>query len=203
MSSYAAVILAAGQASRYRSAGGREPTKLVALYAGEPLVRHVARAALASAAQPVVLVTGHARGEVEDAVEGLSVHTVHNPEYPAGLSTSLKAGLAALPTTCAGAVILLGDMPGVDHETIDRLIDRMAHSPCADAGVLVHNGQRGNPVLLCRSIFDCVHALTGDRGARSLLSDPTLHIEELDAETSVILLDVDEPDDLRRVSRTS
>ena len=70
MSRIAAVILAAGQASRFRAAAGEAgpATKLVALLAGEPLVRHVAQAALASRARPVVVVTGHAEGAVRAAL---------------------------------------------------------------------------------------------------------------------------------------
>ena len=62
MSRIAAIILAAGQASRFRAAAGESgpATKLVAQLEGKPLVRHVAEAALASRAAPVIVVTGHA-----------------------------------------------------------------------------------------------------------------------------------------------
>ena len=71
MADIAALVLAAGQASRYRAAGGGEATKLIAEWRGEKLVRWAVRAALASRARPVLVVTGHACAEVEAALGGL------------------------------------------------------------------------------------------------------------------------------------
>jgi molybdenum cofactor cytidylyltransferase len=165
----AGLVLAAGRASRYRAAGGAEPTKLVASYRGKPLVRWAAEAGLASRARPVVVVTGHARAEVETALAGLDVRLVHNPDFADGLSTSLRTGLAALDPQVAGAVILLGDMPDASADVIDALIAAFAAAPGAQAAVPVFEGRRGNPALLGRDLFAQAAALTGDEGARGLL----------------------------------
>ncbi len=69
MAEIGAVVLAAGASTRFRVEGGAEPSKLVALLDGEPLVRRAVAAALASRARPVVVVTGHAREAVEAALE--------------------------------------------------------------------------------------------------------------------------------------
>jgi molybdenum cofactor cytidylyltransferase len=42
-------------------------------------------------------VVGHQAEEVRAALEGLDLEFVDNPDFAAGLSTSLKAGIAALP----------------------------------------------------------------------------------------------------------
>ena len=87
------------------------------------MVRHVVEAALASQARPVVVVLGHQQHEVRQALRGLQgpvrgrTRTTRD-----GLSTSLRAGLAALPAEVAGAVVCLGDMPRVSAALIDRLI---------------------------------------------------------------------------------
>jgi CTP:molybdopterin cytidylyltransferase MocA len=47
---------------------------------------------------------------------------VHNPDFADGLSTSLKAGVAALPEDIDGTIVCLGDMPQVDAALIDRLL---------------------------------------------------------------------------------
>ena len=65
MTRVGAVILAAGQSSRFRAGGGPDPTKLVAKLDGKPIVRRVVEAALATKARPVVVVTGYARSSVE------------------------------------------------------------------------------------------------------------------------------------------
>lgn len=194
----AALVLAAGRASRYRAAGGAAATKLVADYRGKPLVRWAAEAALASRAKPVVVVTGHARAEVEAALAGLDVRFVHNPDFADGLSTSLRAGLAAPGGDVAGAVVLLGDMPDASAAVIDALIDGFGAAPGAQAAVPVFEGRRGNPALLGRALFAKAAQLSGDEGARGLL-------QGLDAARLVCVTvrdggvgrDIDTPDDLQ------
>src|SRR5260221_325456 len=82
----AAIVLAAVRSTRMGAAN-----KLVADIGGEPMVRRVVEAALASAASPVLVVTGHQEAEVRAALAGLAVSFVHNHEYAKGLSSSLKA----------------------------------------------------------------------------------------------------------------
>ena len=195
----AAVVLAAGRATRYRAADASVATKLVATFRGEPLVRHVVAAALASVADPVIVVTGHAAAEVGQALVGLEVRVVHNPAFADGLATSLRRGLAALPETVAGVLVLLGDMPLVDAATLDTLIAAARHSLQADAVVPVHAGQRGNPVLLGRSLFAAADKLTGDEGARRLLRDPALTVIEIPLADPAVRLDIDDPAALAHV----
>ncbi len=66
--------------------------------------------------------TGHQRKDVEAAIAGLDVKTVHNPDFAQGLGTSLKAGVAAVPAENDGAIICLADMPQVNAALIDKLI---------------------------------------------------------------------------------
>jgi molybdenum cofactor cytidylyltransferase len=116
MADIAAILLAAGQATRFEA--GPDDTKLAADFKGKPLVVHAAAAALASRADPLIAVTGHAAEKVFSALAGLDFVAVHNPAFAQGLSTSLKAGIAALPLEVRGAVILLADMPFVTAELI-------------------------------------------------------------------------------------
>ena len=111
------VLLAAGRGSRF----GPEP-KLLADLDGRPLVRHAAEAALAARPRPVVVVLGAHAGAVRAALAGLDLIAIENPDFSAGLSTSLRLGLRALPPTCGAAVVLLGDMPRITAGHIDNLV---------------------------------------------------------------------------------
>jgi molybdenum cofactor cytidylyltransferase len=197
MSEVAAIVLAAGRASRYRAAGGVEETKLVVDFHGEPLIRWAARAALASRARPVVVVTGHARAHVETALARLAVQFVHNPDFASGLASSLRAGLTALPPEAAGAVVLLGDMPEAGASVIDALIDRFLSAPAACAATPLFGDKRGNPVLLGRAMFGDVARLQGDEGARSLLREiPSERIVAVEVANAGVTRDIDTPADL-------
>jgi molybdenum cofactor cytidylyltransferase len=130
----AAVILAAGEAKRFRRSP--DETKLVAELDGKPIVRHVAEAALASRAHPVLVVTGHAHEQVSSALEGLKLERIHNRDPGAGLAASLKLAVCTLPSTARGAVILLGDMPRIAPSLIDRLIDAFDPTPVEPLAVV-------------------------------------------------------------------
>jgi molybdenum cofactor cytidylyltransferase len=198
MNEIAAIVLAAGAASRYRAAGGPEPTKLVADFDGEPMVRAAVRAALA-ADLAVVVVTGHAHELVEAALAGLDLEIVHNADFATGLASSLQTGVATLPASVLGAVVLLGDMPRVAPGVLARLVEAFAARPDALAVIPLFEGRRGNPVLLSRKLFAEVEKLRGDAGARPLLerADPA-GIVEVELGDLGVVFDIDTPDDLAR-----
>ena len=154
-------------------------------------MRHVAEAAVASCAEPVIVVTGHAAADVRAELRGLALTFVHNADYATGLASSLKAGIAALPNDAVGAVILLGDMPRVSARLIDRLIGESAAHP-GTAIIPVYQGQRGNPVLLPRGMFGQIAHVTGDVGARQILKRSGVNVVEVIASDEV-LLDIDTP----------
>jgi molybdenum cofactor cytidylyltransferase len=187
----AAVVLAAGRSTRM---GG--PNKLLAEIARRPLVRIVVEEALASRANPVIVVVGHERAEVENALAGLPVQLVHNPEFAQGLGASLHAGIAAVPADADGAIVCLGDMPQVDAGLIDRLI--AAFDP--DRGALVVmptvEGRRGNPVLWSRRFFPELMAIEGDVGARHFIGRYSEAVVEVALEGKAALVDVDTPEAL-------
>jgi molybdenum cofactor cytidylyltransferase len=198
MAGIAAIVLAAGRSSRFSAAGGVEASKLIAEFQGRAIVRAVAEAALGSRARAVVAVTGHARSDVEAALAGLPLTFTFNPDFATGLASSLKAGLAAAPRDAPGAIILLGDMPGIRPEAIDKILMAFENNPAALAVVPTYAGRRGNPVLLGRALFARVNKLEGDEGARRLLTAADAsRIAEIPFVDESVTLDIDTPADLK------
>ena len=191
---FAAIILAAGRSTRM---GG--PNKLLAEIGGKPLARIAAEAALQSHANPVVVVTGHQGETVRRALSDLPLQFVDNPDFAQGLSTSLKAGIAALPADIDGAVVLLADMPRVDATMIDKLISAHDTQKGALIVVPVIAGKRGNPVLWSRRFFPELSALEGDVGARHLIARYSEAVAEVPFSGAAALTDVDTPDALQAV----
>jgi len=187
----AAVILAAGRSTRM---GG--PNKLLAELAGKPLVRIVTEQALASGASGVIVVTGHQASEVEKALAGLKVKLVRNPDFAAGLASSVKTGIAAVPANADGAVVCLGDMPLIDARLIDRLIEAFAPDRGDLIAVPVSDGRRGNPVLWSRRFFTELMSLDGDIGARHLIAKHAEAVAEVPVEGHGAFLDIDTPEAL-------
>lgn len=159
-----AVVLAAGRSSRM---GG--PNKLMAHFSGKPLIRQTVERALASKLSGAVVVTGHQAARIREALDRLDVGVAHNPDFASGLAGSLKTGIAAVPESAAGALILLGDMPAVSSADLDRLVAAFRTAGGQAIARATHDGKRGNPVILPRALFGAVAQLEGDTGARYLV----------------------------------
>lgn len=187
-----ALVLAAGRGTRM---GG--PNKLLEEIGGKPIVRWAVEAALASHARPVVVVTGHEGERVAAVLKGLDIQLVHNPDYAEGLSTSLKAGLAALPPDTDAVAVALGDMP----EVTAGLIDKLARAIDPARGLLVavptRDGRRGNPVVWSRRFFDELSRLEGDVGARHLIAQHNEAVVEVPVDDEAAFRDIDTPEALQ------
>ncbi len=188
----AAIILAAGRSSRMAPRN----KLLIPDQAGVPMVARVTDAVTASAARPVVVVTGHAEEEVRAALAGRDVVFAHNPDHAQGLSASLRVGLDALGEEADAALICLGDMPLVSPGLIDRLIS--AYDAEEGRAIIVPTvaGRQGNPVLWDRRFFSAMRAVTGDVGARHLLGEHADSVHEVEMENAAALRDFDTPDAL-------
>ncbi len=198
----AAVVLAAGQSRRMGALN-----KLLIEVDGEPMVRRVASAALASGATPVVVVTGHEAERLQAALDGLDVTFTHNPDYAEGMSSSLHCGIEALDPARApgvdGAVVCLGDMPRTSADLIDRLIAGFGPLEGRAIGVPTYRGKRGNPVLWAARFFGEMRNLSGDVGARHLIGDHADAVYEIESPDHSVTIDVDTPEALDALSRAA
>ena len=190
--SFAALVLAAGSASRF--GGG----KLTADYAGRPLLHHALAAARAAPAGSVTVVTGSDAEAVAACVRAFDpeIRLVHAPDHAEGMAASLRAGIAGLPQGTAAAFVFLGDMPRVPHTVLAPLAQAVADG--APAAAPVFAGRRGNPVVLAKTVFAAVSALEGDVGARPILQRLGARLALVEATDDGVLFDVDEPGDLAR-----
>ncbi len=185
----AAVVLAAGASSRMAP----RHKLLVTGADGRAMVTRVVDHVLASAARPVIVVTGHRDAEIRAALAGRDVRFVHAEHHAEGLAESLKAGLAALPEEAAACLICLGDMPLVQGAVIDRIL--AAYDPDEGRGIVVptHAGEFGNPVLWDRAYIPEMMALSGDTGARALLRRHADTLAEVPMDDDAVLRDFDTP----------
>lgn len=184
----AGLVLAAGRSTRM---GG--PNKLLLDIEGRPMVAHAVEALTASKADSVTVVTGHQAEAVRQALDGFDVRFVHNPDYEDGISTSLKAGLAAVGAEADGAIVCLGDMPGVTAAHVNRLIAAFDPGEGRSICVPMTDGKRGNPVLWARAFFDAMSAVKGDVGARHLIGANEEHVCEVAFDDAAVLDDIDTP----------
>jgi molybdenum cofactor cytidylyltransferase len=189
----AAIVLAAGRSSRMAPRN-----KLLESYRGRSVVANVVETAITSGVEPVIAVTGFEAPRIAEALEGLAVTVVHNAQFEEGLSTSLRAGLAALPSGIDGALVLLGDMPEITGGMLKALMNAFADRQAIC--LPVRDGRRGNPVLWGADYFAEIMRITGDVGAKQLLAEHQAAVVEVPVDSDAIFADLDTPADLARLN---
>jgi molybdenum cofactor cytidylyltransferase len=153
----AAVVLAAGASTRFGS------PKQLARLGDRTIFESVIELARAANLSPIIAVVAPGIAVAADVVP------VVNADPAAGLSRSLRMGIAALTEDIDAAVVLLGDQPTLSVDTVRAIIaaapgDRPVIAARAD-------GRLGPPILLTRDAFGLAQGATGDEGLRSILAD--------------------------------
>ena len=186
----AGIVLAGGEGKRFG-----QPKQLLD-WKGKPFVWHSAKIALDAGLQPVVVVTGAYRQEVERAIAELPVQLVNNPTWHLGQGTSVSTGVKTLSTSVGAAIFLLADQPHIPQSLIKVLIS--AHAKTMSGIVVPFVGlQQANPVLFDRDLFLELSTLEGDIGGRKLFDKGDVFKVKWD--DPEILLDIDTPDDYERL----
>ncbi len=194
----AALILAAGRSRRMGAVN-----KLLADVGGEPMIARVADSVLATDARPAIVVTGHEADRVQAALAGRDVAFVNNPDFRAGLSTSLRRAVEAVESLSEpvdGAIVCLGDMPLVAPSQLERLIAAFDPTDGRVICVPTYRGKQGNPILWSREFFGEMKEVTGDVGAKHLLGEHADKVSEVAMDTDDVLADIDTPDALTALS---
>jgi len=141
----AAVVLAAGAATRYGSA-----KQLVYL----PAV--LERLAQTSVDEVVVVEGAYPLDSL-----GLATPVVRCPDWERGPGASLRCGLRALGDEVEAALVVLADGPDLDPRAVERLLEHRSDAPVVAAS---YDGTRDHPAVLSRAAWNGVP----DEGARAL-----------------------------------
>jgi molybdenum cofactor cytidylyltransferase len=193
----AAIVLAAGASRRLG-----ESKALLPLSGRSLIARLVGTVALIESIRPLIVVTGHERQHIHEALAGFDVTFAHNDNHHAGgMISSVKTGVqrvADLIPPIDAFFILLLDQPMVQHATYQALINAW-NIRRSRAAFPSYNGKHGHPIL-----FDA-------RAAKEILflsPDATLHdytsglaSEALDVPVNdvAVLDDIDTPADVQRL----
>lgn len=188
----AAIVLAAGRSSRMGA------NKMLLPLDGHPLVWHMVQTACASSADVVSVVLGNEADTVAAALPEGQYQRVDNPHFADGLSTSLQAGLDALPAEIDGALILLADTPRTSLATLETILAAARESP--ERIVATNQGGKPTPpVYWPRALFADLHTIHGDEGGRSLLARSPDAVRLVELADPNEALDIDAPEDYQRI----
>jgi CTP:molybdopterin cytidylyltransferase MocA len=149
---------------------------------------------------PVLLVVGqHAKQVIDASPPGVTA--IRAGAWRKGIAHSLHAALDALDGYVQVEAVCIGlaDQPLISSEAYRRLA--AAHARGATFAVATYGGQRANPVLLARPLWDAARSLRGDVGARALMADH--EVIEVDCTDTGSPADVDTLDDLRTLESSA
>ncbi len=195
-----AVVLAAGLSTRMGQ------PKHIMPWGATVMVRRVVDVLAEGGVDKVVVVTGHARAEVEAAVAGSAARTVFNPDFTNGsMLTSLQVGLKALaaPTSegVLATLVALGDQPQIEA-TVVRTVIQQWRLNRAEIVAPSFEGRRGHPILFARSFWPIILSASFELSPRELLQAYAQQAVYLPVPTDSVVRDIDTPDDYRRETAT-
>lgn len=192
------ILLAAGQSRRMGA-----QNKLFAEYNGIPLLKHALDCLVPINAEDFIVISGHEANRVSDFMDKDDVRTIHNPDFKNGLSTSLKLAISELSDNCDAALICLSDMPLLTTHDVKSIIASYSQEDGREICIPTFEGKRGNPVLIGRKFFSEILDLSGDIGAKPIISSYPEHVCEVAMTTDAILTDTDTPEALTRLNSIS
>ncbi len=160
----AAIILAAGKASRYGS------SKQLLQLNGKTLLEHSISNAIKIGCAPILVVSGAYHKEIAELSLPASVTLIYNPDWELGMGNSLACGAKLLDQeSISSLIIILADQPAVTPDTLQRLT--AAFQPIETSIVLSKNANStGPPALFSSSHLPALCELTHDEGAKTIVS---------------------------------
>lgn len=186
-----AIVLAAGESRRMGT------HKVLLPFGEKTVIAHIVDELLASTVDGTWVVVGYQGNRVAEELSGRSVSLVTNPNYEAGMLSSVRCGLRALPRECEAVLVVLSDQPAIMRELINDMVRAFGST---DRGILipVHHGKRGHPLLFSFRYRDEILSRYDDVGLCGLLRAHPDDVVELNVASPSILSDMDYPENYRQ-----
>jgi len=190
-----AIVLAAGESKRF----GRN--KLIEPLLGKPMIRWTVEAAVNSIVDEVIVVLGFEAHKVRRVIEDLPCKFILNKNYSAGMSSSVKLGVKQVAGKSEAVVIIPGDCPLIDENSINKVIEAFREK-CLPIVIATYGGRRGHPILISRELFDEVMKISEKTfGLKYVIKKYESKIFHVEVDNPGILLDIDNPEDLREAEK--
>jgi len=197
-----AILLAAGQSERMGT-----PKALLSWH-GQPLLSHQLQQIQKSRVHECFVVLGAGADRLQPIVDrsiwpGWKSRAVHNPRHEEGKTTSVIAGLTALPSPPDGVLVLAVDQPA-DWRLLNALIEaaereRDRGRACAHASVFLpmFRGRRGHPTLFCGSLFGELMGISEEsEGLKAVVRRSPERVKAIEWDDPAVLIDLNTPFDL-------
>ena len=184
-----AILLAAGRSQRMGT-----PKPLLPIQ-GRPAVIRCLESLRDSGVADIVLVVSPEGGDIVKAASGFAVRVAVNEQPGSDMAASVKAGLVSIDRDATGVLICLCDHPLVRPESLESILS--AHTQKPDAIIIpLYNGRKGHPTLFPRFVLEDLGKVAT---LRDVIDRHRAAIFTLDVDDEGVILDMDTPEDYRRI----
>ena len=162
-----AILLAAGESKRMV-----DENKLIKKYKNIPLIKHAVSNVLNSSIDELIIVLGYQKEAIEKIIEeNKKIKFIANPNFESGIASSIKKGLDSLSKETEAFFICLGDMPNVNKEIYNQLINASFSNKDKEIFVPYYQEKQANPILFSKKMKDEIQKIEGDFGAKKIIAD--------------------------------
>lgn len=188
-----AIVLAAGAATRFGCA------KQLVRIDDRPLLSLIVARVVEVVGHAAIVVLGARAAELSPLLRHSSASVVINRDWHEGLASSIRAGLARLPPSCAAVMLVLADQARVTAEDLRRLAGAWRRQALCVAAAQ-YGATVGVPAIFPQHLFGELSELQGDTGARMLLKRHADHLVRVPMPSAAF--DLDTPADLLELNRS-
>ncbi len=186
-----AVLTAAGLSSRM----GRP--KPLLRWRDATLIEHQVSILLSGGASEVVVVLGHRAGEVATYVEGAGARSVVNDRYEEGRTSSIRAGLEAVPGGTEDILLI-----GVDQPRTPQIVARVVEAHLGAGSLLTsprYRGRGGHPLMFSARLLPELRLISErNQGLREVFERHRAEVTEVHFDDPIVRLDLNTPEAYER-----
>ena len=183
-----AIKLAAGESKRMGQ------LKQLLPFRGSSILGQVMESLLQSQVAEAIVVLGYQVEKIMPQIAREAVKIVVNPDFEQGMSSSIRCGLSHISEAADGVMIVLGDQPLIEKETIDLLMGKNRQS---ERGIIlpVYKGIKGHPVIFKMKYKDELMRLTGDIGGKEIIERHPSDVLEVEVDSESVVIGIDAESD--------
>ena len=186
-----AILLAAGESKRMV-----DENKLIKKYKSIPLIKHAVSNVLNSPIDELIIVIGYQKKSIEKIIgENKKIKFIANPNFESGIASSIKKGLDSLSKETEVFFICLGDMPNVNKEIYNQLINASFSNKDKEIFVPYYQERQANPILFSKKMKDEIQKIEGDFGAKKIIADNEKKVFKLSTQDKGVITDFNKIND--------
>ncbi|MCW5921647.1 MAG: nucleotidyltransferase family protein [Saprospiraceae bacterium] len=194
-----AIVLAAGMSRRMEG-----ENKLLLPFGDKTMLETTLDHILAAGLEDIVVVLGHDSKRIQAILGDRSVKTVHNPDHPTGMTSSIQAGVRAALPHAAGFMICLSDMPLITSTIYSQLVKIFFEEARREPRIIVQpvfEGTPGNPVIFSAVFKNEILALEHPEGCKPVVQINRECVVRVPVSSDSILRDADTAADFEVLKR--